>query len=467
MTAPYSTQADLRQRRFPSRRVLARRLLGFVLTVFTSAMFAPLAFAQPMQMASPEIPIVFVHGNGDDAAKWVPVIWLFESNEYPADLLHAVRFTNPSARADDGKPQPFRSSTIDQVAELSAFVSRVLLATGARKVALVGSSRGGLTIRNYLKNAGGAAVTSHAILCGAPNHGVYSLPGNPGNEFNGSGDFLRRLNEGPEVVDGVAFLTLRSDRLDKYAQPDGRAAGMPARRTGVGYEGPALDGATNIVLAGLDHREVAFHPDAFREMYRFVTGKPPETMEVLAEQQPRISGLVTGFGAGVATNLPLAGVHLRIFALQVGSAQRVAKPAYEVVTREDDAWGPFPVDPSRNCEFVMEHDGRQVSIFKSPIPRSTSLLNLRFYPPSTKVPVDQPSLLVHRPQGYFSRERDPVQVNGQPAQEIPDGLPVEDSFVLARPEAQNLKIELRGEVIYARPAQVNAGHYATAELFWE
>ena len=36
-------------------------------------------------------------------------------------------------------------------------------------------------------------------------------------EFNGRGPFLRGLNEGEsEVTPGTAFLTLRSDGIDKY-----------------------------------------------------------------------------------------------------------------------------------------------------------------------------------------------------------------------------------------------------------
>ena len=49
-----------------------------------------------------------------------------------------------------------------------------------------------------------------------------------GNEFNGRGPFLRGLNEGDsEVTPGTAFLTLRSDGIDKYAQADGRFVGKP------------------------------------------------------------------------------------------------------------------------------------------------------------------------------------------------------------------------------------------------
>jgi len=56
-------------------------------------------------------------------------------------------------------------------------------------------------------------------------------------------------------VPGPAFLTLRSDGLDKYAQPDGRFLGRPGVPTGITAEGPALKGATNLVLGPVDHRE--------------------------------------------------------------------------------------------------------------------------------------------------------------------------------------------------------------------
>ena len=50
----------------------------------------------------------------------------------------------------------------------------MLAATGASKVALVGISRGGYPIRNFIANGGGAALVSHAVLGGVPNHGVWA-----------------------------------------------------------------------------------------------------------------------------------------------------------------------------------------------------------------------------------------------------------------------------------------------------
>ena len=65
---------------------------------------------------------------------------------------------------------------------------------------------------------------------------------------------------------GTSFLTLRSDNMDKYAQPDGQILGKPGTPTGTSFEGPALKGATNLVLGAVDHRETAYHPRAFREI---------------------------------------------------------------------------------------------------------------------------------------------------------------------------------------------------------
>ena len=99
------------------------------------------ACATPTGDAAP--PIVFVPGNGDTAALWVPTIWRFESNGWPRERLHAIDMPYPNARDDDAKAQPGRSSTAEHMAFLAAEVRKLLAATGAKKVVLVGNSRGG------------------------------------------------------------------------------------------------------------------------------------------------------------------------------------------------------------------------------------------------------------------------------------------------------------------------------------
>ena len=177
--------------------------------------------------AEPSRPILFVHGNGDSAALWYTTIWRFESNGYDSSLLCAIDFKHPTARSDDTKFQENRSSTADQLRELAAKVAEIQSRTGQKQLALVGSSRGGYAIRNYIKNSGGAAGVSHAVLCGTPNHGVQANSTNLNNEFNGLGPFLSGLNAGDEVQPGADFMTTRSDSNDKYAQPEGRFIGMP------------------------------------------------------------------------------------------------------------------------------------------------------------------------------------------------------------------------------------------------
>ena len=122
-------------------------------------------------------PIVFVHGNGDTAGLWQATIWRFESNGWPRDRLHAIDLPYPLARDDDTKAQPGRTSSTEHMEFLKQEVERVLRATGAQQVVLVGNSRGGYAIRNVVANGGGAALVSHAVLGGVPNHGVWNVPG--------------------------------------------------------------------------------------------------------------------------------------------------------------------------------------------------------------------------------------------------------------------------------------------------
>src|SRR5258708_641616 len=238
-------------------------------------------------------PILFAHGNGEQAPLWMTTLWRMESNGVLRDRMFAINFTDPLGRADDTKPEPNKSSTEDQRRELGDAVKELKRRTGAPRVALVGNSRGGYPIRSYIKNGGGGDV-SHAVLCGVPNRGVFAWDDNLGPEFNGRGPFLRGLNEGEsEVTPGPSFLTLRSDSMDKYAQADGAILGKPGTPTGISFDGPALKGATNLVLGAVDHRETAYSPRAFREIYKFIAVREPDRIAITPEEAVRLSSPVT------------------------------------------------------------------------------------------------------------------------------------------------------------------------------
>src|SRR5205085_2446680 len=226
--------------------------------------------------------------------------------------------------------------------------------TGAARVALVASSRGGYAVRNFIQN-GGASEVSHAVLCGVPNKGVFDWEANPGSEFNGRAPFLRRLNGGDsDVVAGTAFLTVRSDGNDKYAQPDGRFVGKPGVPTGITAAEPELRGATNLVLGSLDHRETAFHPRAFREIYKFIVAREPERLSIPPEPRPVLDGLVTGLPGGTPTNRPLATAKVEVYWVSPETGERIGAPIYRQITGEDGQWGPVSVDPAWFLEFAID-----------------------------------------------------------------------------------------------------------------
>ena len=377
-------------------------------------------------------PVVFVHGNGDTAGLWLTTVWRFESNGWPRDRLHALDLPYPCARDDDTVPQPGRTSSDAHRAFVAAEVARVRTATGAARVALVANSRGGYAVRNFLA-ADGARQVSHAVLGGTPNHGVWtSATHRPGNEFNGAGPLLSRLNrpgpDGAEVVPGVAWLTLRSDGNDKYCQPHGHWLGEPQLATGATAESPALRGAVDTVLPGADHRETSFGPAAFAHTWAFLTGHPPGTRDIVPEAAPRLDGKVSGVGVdnrdgADPSNLPLAGARVTVWATDPRTGARRGGPVHARTVGEDGLWGPFTAEPAQPYEFEVAADGYATThVYRAAFPRGSDLVHLR----AQRLPRAEPDVLAHvslsRPRGYFGHGRDQVELDGRHPPEVRPGV---------------------------------------------
>ena len=421
------------------------------------------AFAQaPAVPAAVDVPpILFVHGNGDHAALWITTLWRMESNGVARERMFAINFTDPLARSDDKLAQPNRSSTEDQRRELGDAIAELKRRSDAARVALVGNSRGGYSIRSYIKN-GGAADVSHAVLCGVPNHGVYDWDEGLGNEFNGRGPFLRGLNEGEsEVTPGVRFLTLRSEGLDKYAQADGRFVGKSGTPTGITTEGPALQGATNLMLGAVDHRETAFSPRAFREIYKFI-GREPDRLAITPEAQVKLSGLVTGTPGGIQTNRPVAGASVEIFRVSPDTGERLGGAIHTSQTAGDGRWGPALVDPSWYLEIVLTSAGSTTTHFyRSPFPRSSDIVHLRAARPLGPADGGAGSVVImSRPRGYFGTPRDVVLLDGKEPADVKGGVPT-DSITTLRLSAAEVGRHVTGQfneeriVVRAWPASEN------------
>jgi pimeloyl-ACP methyl ester carboxylesterase len=444
-----------------------------ILYVLAAALVA--ACSTPSTRDASYPPIVFVHGNGDTAALWITSLWRFESNGWPRERLFALDAPYPLARTDDAKAQEGRTSTAEHMAQLAAEVERVRKLTGADKVVLIGNSRGGNAIRNYIRNGGGVATVSHAILGGTPNHGVWiSTVFLPGSEFNGAAPFLKALNspQGPgglEVTPGVKFMTLRSDRLDKFTQPKGNWIGQPNLDTHASFDGPALIGAENVVLAGRDHRETSFDPEAFAAAYQFITGRAAGT-RILPEAAPVLDGRITGYRGNDPTNLPLAGASLEVYEVSAQTGERLGPPVHAKTVGADGQWGPFSARPDAFYEFVIRAEGFAIThIYRSPFPRSSQIVHMRPVRLSDADKAPGSLVSMSRPRGYFGVGRDRMSLDGiSPPPGLAPGVP---GVSVSRTRISEEKIravaaEFNGERIVARswPAQEN--HAVVAEFHY-
>jgi len=175
-------------------------------------------------------PVVLVHGTlGNSVDNWLALAPYLTVRDY---CVFSVDYGQLP-----GVPLFNGLGPIDESAvQLSAFVDKVLAATGAAEADLVGHSQGGMMPRYYLKFLGGAAKV-HALVGIAPdNHGTTLsgltrlLPYFPGAEdlisaatpgladqIVGS-DFLTELNKGGDTVPGVRY-TVIATRNDEVVTP--------------------------------------------------------------------------------------------------------------------------------------------------------------------------------------------------------------------------------------------------------
>lgn len=279
---------------------------------------------------------------------------------------------------------------------------------------------------------------------------------------------MTKLNSG-EVTPRTDFLTLRSDSYDKYAQPDGRFVGKPGTPTGVTFEGPALRGATNLVLDRLDHREIAFHARAFREIFKFIAGREPDRLDIATEPRVRLSGLVTGLSAGAVTNRPVAGASVEIFRVSADTGERLGAAIHAATTAADGAWGTAEVDPTSCLEIVLRVEGSPTThYYRSPFPRSSNVLHLR--PGRALTPADAGAsavVLMTRPRGYYGLPRDVVLLDGKEPKEVAQGVPGDSTATVRLPETEKgrpVVALFNQERIVARAWPASENRIAIAEL---
>src|SRR5437764_2104668 len=180
-------------------------------------------------------PVILVHGTfGDMSDSWQALSPLLYDNGYCVFALNYGSY-NGSGSFGIYATGPIE----DSAQQLSDFVDRVLAATGASKVDVVGHSQGGMMPRYYIKNLGGASKVHSLVGLAPSNHGttlngLFTLASHfPGSdafltdcpacqEQEAGSPFITNLNAGGETNPNVKYTVIESDNdevVTPYASP--------------------------------------------------------------------------------------------------------------------------------------------------------------------------------------------------------------------------------------------------------
>jgi triacylglycerol esterase/lipase EstA (alpha/beta hydrolase family) len=170
------------------------------------------------------LPVILVHGTfGDMSDSWQALSPLLHDNGYCVFALNYGAYAGSNLLGVYGVGEIANSA-----GQLSSFVNRVLAATGAQQVDLVGHSQGGMMPRYYVKFLGGSDKVNTLVGLAPSNHGttldgLFTLasyfPGASAfvgalcpacSEQQRGSAFLTNLNAGGDTVAGVNYASIQS-----------------------------------------------------------------------------------------------------------------------------------------------------------------------------------------------------------------------------------------------------------------
>ncbi|GIV34903.1 MAG: hypothetical protein KatS3mg031_2438 [Chitinophagales bacterium] len=273
------------------------------------------------------LPVVMIHGFLGSGDTYANFFMHFASNGYCPDRLFTYDWNSLTPGGGD-------------VSRLDAFVDAVLAATGAQKIILMGHSAGGGLGYNYLADHGRAAkVEKYIHIASSPQ----SAPAGPSGEI----PTLNLYSDDDQVVSGAA-----------------------------------ITGATNVMLSGLDHYQVATSAESFREIYLFIHATTPPYAEIQPESVPCIAGKALTFGE----NSPSAGATIKIYELNPATGERLSSNAdTTIIAGTEGEWGPVVVKAGSYYEFEVSTTNagdRVVHYYREPFLRSNWMVYLRTVPPA-------------------------------------------------------------------------------------
>jgi hypothetical protein len=205
-------------------------------------------------------------------------------------------------------------------------------------------------------------------------------------------------------------------------------------------------------------------------MYRVITGVLPETSDILPEERPILSGMVSGFANREATNLPLSDAHVEVYEVDAETGGRLEGLPRRFPTTADGRWGPFEVDPEAYYEFVLRARGYPIThIYRTPFPRSSRYVHFRLRPIDDWIYAypDAGSLVtLTRPRGYLGHGRDRFTIDGEIPAGVREGVPTDSSVTQSFPSGRSVRVELNEEGLTVRTYPLEERHWSVAEFHY-
>jgi pimeloyl-ACP methyl ester carboxylesterase len=282
----------------------------------------------PVECDTCNYPVVMVHGFLASGDTWTKFHQLFTSNGYKWRALYAFDW-NSLNQMGGGNTQ-----LLDQ------FIDKVLAETGATHVRLMGHSAGGGVCYTYLSDATRAAKVDGYVHIGAS---VQPGPAGPG----GTEPTLNLWSPDDEVANNGD-----------------------------------ITGATNAMIPGKDHYQIATSKESFAAIWQFFHNSPPTTLDI-TPQGPLvcIAGKVLYFGE----NTPLENAKVEIWEVDPATGERVGNsPDFTFMTNAEGKYGPENIKANTTFEFVATPPNsgqRVIHYFREGITHLNSLVYLRTIPP--------------------------------------------------------------------------------------
>ena len=203
-------------------------------------------------------PAVIVHGTfGDRASLLDALSYSLKADGYCVfSLDYGNRATGPIE---------------DSAAQLSDFVDRVLAATGASRVSMVGHSQGGMMPRFYIKYLGGDGKVEDLVGLSASNHGTTVGSGSGSGSTSGceacdqqaaGSDLLQALNS-PDETPGDVDYTQVVTEYDEVVVPYTSGFLTGDRSTNITLQDHCAADTADHVSIPMDRQAIAWVLEAF------------------------------------------------------------------------------------------------------------------------------------------------------------------------------------------------------------